>query len=978
MSPRHEPQPWPPEPDRPHFGARTEVISGGTAGPRRRGRFAWPRGLFPLLGLSLLCAAVGVAYAGFTRTFSASLQLFAYERTFANQAEAADFAASARSTGSLAKVVAKLPRNVSTEDLAERCRVTVDQGQPFIGVTVVAENISSARALVDVFAKQVATTAEEWVSKRTREVDRQITAAQRRLRDLRKQFGDFDDALLFGDVRSLRQTLSKDASERATAVTSLRNQLTSINAEEKKIITQLAADKPVLRSLQQELEQALTRYTDEHPRVKELRASIIALQKESGSKTSSGKSSATKTNGQLAELNIKRTAVRDQLKKAEASELKSRQALEKFATNEVEFVRLQSEYNALGTRRDELIQSRVLVGSKGVEKWRRSDRIETARITDVPRIRNHGIAGALLGLGLGSISYSVTRRKNRIVRNAAALEEASGLPVLATLPDLTGMSDSARRYWAVETLQSLRNTARVQRRGCFVCGIISASNGEGRSTWIELLSEAGLQNGNRVLVVSRPDFVALENAAEVPPNTLFVPHSTTDSSGADSRGIARYTLVADIANISLQKHWERAFTTWQNEENALVLVELPPAMTADALLLSSAVPNLLWLSAENMAEARNVSRCVGSLRNGGCHLIGAGLNFCSSAGRVAAWVLLLALTVATPGLAQEPKPVTPAAVTNGQSLVVTNGLSASKGPMLAPWQEKLTLGAGDVFQISLYGQADSTRDVVVGPDGQISYLQALDVKATGLTVDELRGHLETTLMKFHLAPRVVLIPGSFQSKRYYILGNVVGRGAHLLDKPTTVVEAIAKAKGFVTAGAQRSSFTLTDFSQAFLARRQADGSFVREPVDFEALFQRGDLENNKLLAPEDYLYFPPTALQEVYVLGEVRGAGQVPYTKNLGVIGAIAGRGGFTDGAYKQRILVIRGSLQRPETFVVDISKILLGTSKDFVLQPKDIVYVSRKPWAKAEELLEAASSDFVRAFVVTWTGQQIVPPIFK
>ncbi|HWN96224.1 MAG TPA: polysaccharide biosynthesis/export family protein, partial [Methylomirabilota bacterium] len=928
--------------------------------------------------LSLLCAAVGVAYAGFTRTFSASLQLFAYERTFANQAEAADFAASARSTGSLAKVVAKLPRNVSTEDLAERCRVTVDQGQPFIGVTVVAENINSARALVDVFAKQVATTAEEWVSKRTREVDRQITAAQRRLRDLRKQFGDFDDALLFGDVRSLRQTLSKDASERATAVTSLRNQLTSINAEEKKIITQLAADKPVLRSLQQELEQALTRYTDEHPRVKELRASIIALQKESGSKTSSGKSSATKTNGQLAELNIKRTAVRDQLKKAEASELKSRQALEKFATNEVEFVRLQSEYNALGTRRDELIQSRVLVGSKGVEKWRRSDRIETARITDVPRIRNHGIAGALLGLGLGSISYSVTRRKNRIVRNAAALEEASGLPVLATLPDLTGMSDSARRYWAVETLQSLRNTARVQRRGCFVCGIISASNGEGRSTWIELLSEAGLQNGNRVLVVSRPDFVALENAAEVPPNTLFVPHSTTDSSGADSRGIARYTLVADIANISLQKHWERAFTTWQNEENALVLVELPPAMTADALLLSSAVPNLLWLSAENMAEARNVSRCVGSLRNGGCHLIGAGLNFCSSAGRVAAWVLLLALTVATPGLAQEPKPVTPAAVTNGQSLVVTNGLSASKGPMLAPWQEKLTLGAGDVFQISLYGQADSTRDVVVGPDGQFSYLQALDVKATGLTVDELRGHLETTLMKFHLAPRVVLIPGSFQSKRYYILGNVVGRGAHLLDKPTTVVEAIAKAKGFVTAGAQRSSFTLTDFSQAFLARRQADGSFVREPVDFEALFQRGDLENNKLLAPEDYLYFPPTALQEVYVLGEVRGAGQVPYTKNLGVIGAIAGRGGFTDGAYKQRILVIRGSLQRPETFVVDISKILLGTSKDFVLQPKDIVYVSRKPWAKAEELLEAASSDFVRAFVVTWTGQQIVPPIFK
>ena len=116
----------------------------------------------------------------------------------------------------------------------------------------------------------------------------------------------------------------------------------------------------------------------------------------------------------------------------------------------------------------------------------------------------------------------------------------------------------------------------------------------------------------------------------------------------------------------------------------------------------------------------------------------------------------------------------------------TNGLSASKAPVLAPWQEKLTLGPGDIIDIGLYGQADSMRQgVTIGPDGRFSFLQAVDVTATGLTVDELRSKVEAVLMKFHLAPRVVITPAAFRSKKYYVLGNVVGRGAFPLDHPVS-------------------------------------------------------------------------------------------------------------------------------------------------------------------------------------------------
>lgn len=930
--------------------------------------------LLPIMGCVLLFAAGGAGYAYMSRPTVASLKLFAYEKTFATQAEAADFVSTTTSTGSLARLAAKLPGKMKPIDLQEKIRVVVDQGQPHIGVMVTAADESTARTTADAVAKHVATSAEEWVSRRTKEVDRQISAAQRRLRDLRTQFGEFDEALLMGDVKSLRQTLVKEASKRSGTVNSLESQLAAVNAEEKKTVALLASDRPALRSLQQELEQALTRYTDEHPRVKELRASLVQLQKESLSDSGNGNS---RTNAQLAELGSRRKRLREQLKKAEASELKSRKALERFATNEVEFVRLQSEHNALSSRRDELIQSRVLVGSKGVEKWRRAERAEVARTLVGSNMPSRGATGALAGLCVGFVCYSISRRRNRVIRNAEALESSSGLPVLSVLPSLEGMSESARNYWAIETLNLLRNTARTERRGCFVCGIISSVNGEGRSTWIDLLADAGLRNGNRVLVISRPDSVS-SVASELPPNTLF----TQEMPGSANAGnIARYALVADVANVSLQKHWERAFAAWQKEENALVLVELPPAVTADALLLCSAVPNVLWLAAANVAEAATTRTCVSSLRNTGCRLIGAALNMCSSTSS-RTWTALFALLVSIPiaSSAQE------------KATVATNGITA-KAPKLAPWQQKLTLGAGDVFDISLYGQPDSARQgVTIGPDGRFSYLQALDVQAAGQTVDELRGNLEAVLMKFHLAPRVVIVPTAFNSKKYYILGNVNTRGAFVLDKPTTIIEAVARAKGFVHGDEQRSSFNLADLSHAFLVRRQPDGSFSRESVDFEGLFNRGELQHNQLLAPDDYIYFPPLGLEQVYVLGEVGGpgassivsggsssasttagsAGTVPFTKNLTVLGAIAGKGGFTEAAFREKILVVRGSLEKPETFVIDVGDTLRAVAPDFALQPRDIIYVSRKPWAKAEELLKSASSDFVRAAVTAWTGREV------
>lgn len=130
------------------------------------------------------------------------------------------------------------------------------------------------------------------------------------------------------------------------------------------------------------------------------------------------------------------------------------------------------------------------------------------------------------------------------------------------------------------------------------------------------------------------------------------------------------------------------------------------------------------------------------------------------------------------------------------------------------------------------------------------------------------------------------------------------------------------------------------------------------------------------MAPDDYLYFPPLDLDEIYVLGAVLRPGRATYTSEAAVLRAIIATGGFQEKAYRSKVLVVRGSLNEPQSFVINVNDILQARTPDFKLQPRDIVYVSRRPWARAEELLEYAITEFARAAVITWTGDKVIPSI--
>jgi protein involved in polysaccharide export with SLBB domain len=343
--------------------------------------------------------------------------------------------------------------------------------------------------------------------------------------------------------------------------------------------------------------------------------------------------------------------------------------------------------------------------------------------------------------------------------------------------------------------------------------------------------------------------------------------------------------------------------------------------------------------------------------------------------RWCALFLFLAITGQTVFADEQSASPAPAPISQTNAPRVT--LSANTGR--AAWQEHLTLGPGDVLNFALYSDDALTQireNVVIGPDGRVSYLQALDIPAAGLTIDELRARMNEILGKIYNAPHTVITPVTIISKKYVILGSVVNKGVFTLDRPMTLIEAIARAGGLETGVFEHNTVEVADLSHSFLVRHGQ-----RMQLDFEKLFQQGDLSQNIPLEPDDYLYFASSSANEVYVLGEVALPGTVPFNPSSSVIGAITTRGGFTPKAFKGRVLVIRGSLTNPETFVVDTADILEARTTNFRLKPRDIVYVAPRPWHRVEELLDEGTRAFIEAVTVTYTGAKIGPfisPIIK
>ncbi len=109
--------------------------------------------------------------------------------------------------------------------------------------------------------------------------------------------------------------------------------------------------------------------------------------------------------------------------------------------------------------------------------------------------------------------------------------------------------------------------------------------------------------------------------------------------------------------------------------------------------------------------------------------------------------------------------------------------------------EPYRIQAGDVINISVWKEPDLQADVLVRPDGGLSFPLTGEHKAAGQTLEELRAAVDERLRKFVPDPLVTVTVRAIGGNRIYVVGKVGRPGEFPFSRPLDVMQALGLAGG---------------------------------------------------------------------------------------------------------------------------------------------------------------------------------------
>jgi polysaccharide biosynthesis/export protein len=105
------------------------------------------------------------------------------------------------------------------------------------------------------------------------------------------------------------------------------------------------------------------------------------------------------------------------------------------------------------------------------------------------------------------------------------------------------------------------------------------------------------------------------------------------------------------------------------------------------------------------------------------------------------------------------------------------------------------IGPGDVLMVSIWKDESLTQEVVVLPDGTISFPLIGIIKAEDMTIAELKAEIEKRIKKYVPDPVLWISVRNMNSAYIYILGRVNSPGRFLLGSRINVLQGLAIAGG---------------------------------------------------------------------------------------------------------------------------------------------------------------------------------------
>ena len=156
------------------------------------------------------------------------------------------------------------------------------------------------------------------------------------------------------------------------------------------------------------------------------------------------------------------------------------------------------------------------------------------------------------------------------------------------------------------------------------------------------------------------------------------------------------------------------------------------------------------------------------------------------------------------------------------------------------------IGPEDVLEISVWKEESLQRDVLVRPDGKLSFPLIGDIHAAGKTPDQLRAEIAVWLRKYIPDPVVTVLVTKVVAYKVYIIGQVEKSGQYTVGHYLDVMQALALAGGL-------TPFADEDNIKVF---RRQNGEEIVIDFDFARVKKGRNLEQNIVLRSGDVVVVP--------------------------------------------------------------------------------------------------------------------------
>lgn len=259
------------------------------------------------------------------------------------------------------------------------------------------------------------------------------------------------------------------------------------------------------------------------------------------------------------------------------------------------------------------------------------------------------------------------------------------------------------------------------------------------------------------------------------------------------------------------------------------------------------------------------------------------------------------------------------------------------------WEYRV--GPGDILSVTVFGHPDLTTPAgtqrsaaesgfAVQADGSFFYPFIGTVMANNRRVAEIREEIADRLAEFIPDPQVEVRVAAYNSQTVLISGEVNTPNTQFLNSvPLTLLGAVNAAGGLTDAA---------DAARVTLRR----GDRITH-IDLDGFLERGFRQNNPVLRNGDIVNVPQRRTLEAFLLGEIAQPDTVDLSQEpVTLTQAITRQGGLTEVRADARgIFIFRDMSGQMTVYQLDTSSptgLLLGTK--FVLEPGDVVYVTRSP----------------------------------